>query len=103
MQDVKAALRAMLEAYAPNAEETAKAHGEASLHSAVRMARAALREPKETEAPAADWAGCCRASQRIWRLFNAMQKGTPADLKLAPTSTTAEMIASELGIALPGE
>jgi hypothetical protein len=53
--------------------------------------------------PAADWAGCCRASQRIWQLFNAMQKGTPADLKFAPTATTAEMIASELGIETPSD
>jgi hypothetical protein len=43
------ALRAMLDAYAPQADATAKAGGERSLHSAVQAARAALA-PRETEA-----------------------------------------------------
>lgn len=41
-QTATAALQAMLDAYAPDAERTARATGEESLHSAVRMARAAL-------------------------------------------------------------
>ena len=40
------ALIAMLEAYAPRADETARLEGENSLHSAVRQARAALNPLK---------------------------------------------------------
>lgn len=49
--------------------------------------------------PEPDWAGCCRASRRIWELVNAMyQKSDPQQLALSPTSTCAEIIATELGI-----
>lgn len=44
--DLLAALKGMLEAYAPRAEESAKHHGEAMLHSSVREARFAIRKAK---------------------------------------------------------
>ena len=44
-----AALRDLLQAYAPNADQTARESGERSLHSAVRAARAAIAAAEGTE------------------------------------------------------
>lgn len=41
------ALEEMLKAYAPDADKTVEKEGEQALHSAVRMARAALKRAKE--------------------------------------------------------
>jgi hypothetical protein len=49
-----------------------------------------------------DWAGCCRASNRIADLVCLMYH--PKDeqaRKTWPTATWAELIASELGIEIP--
>jgi hypothetical protein len=52
----------------------------------------------------ATWAGCCRASNRLADLVCMMYH--PKDemaRKVWPTATWAEIIASELGIEVPGE
>lgn len=49
-----------------------------------------------------DWAACCRASNRLADLVCLMYH--PRDKKVRktwPTATWAEIIASELGIAVP--
>jgi hypothetical protein len=51
-----------------------------------------------------DWAGCCRASNRIADLVCLMYH--PGDKKARltwPTATWAEIIASELDIQIPGQ
>lgn len=49
-----------------------------------------------------DWEGCYRASSNIWDLVCAMYCPGDAQARLvAPVSTTAEMIAFELGIEVP--
>jgi hypothetical protein len=47
-----------------------------------------------------NWIECCNASERIWDLFASLIPNY--DRKLAPTATTAEIIAEELGIPIPG-
>jgi len=56
------------------------------------------RTPEKTFAPDS-WAGCCRASRRIWELVIAMYNhGDPKALAVAPTITCAEIIATELSV-----
>lgn len=43
-KDALEALKGMMEAYAPNAEKTVEKEGAAALHSAVRRARAVLKD-----------------------------------------------------------
>lgn len=51
-----------------------------------------------------DWAGCCRASCRLADLVCAMyHPDDPRVRKTWTTATWAEIIASELGIMVPGE
>jgi len=48
------------------------------------------------------WAACFRASNRIWDMVCAIHcPGDEFARAIAPTSTCAEIIASELGIEVP--
>ena len=63
-----------------------------------------LSIPATTDNAPKDWAGCCRASHRLADLVCSMYH--PSDdkaRKVWPTATWAEIIASELGIVVPGE
>lgn len=50
-----------------------------------------------------DWAGCCRAANRLMDMVCLMyHPGDTYTRKVAPTAAWAEIIASELGIEIPG-
>lgn len=63
-----------------------------------------LSIPTTTDNAPKDWTGCCRAACRLADLVCAMyHPGDPRARKTWPTATWAELIASELGITVPGE
>jgi hypothetical protein len=76
------ALRRMLAAYAPRADETAAKEGEGSLHSAVRAARAALKETEPKTFTVLlmmpDWYRSKCASESDWvRTVSAIKAESP--------------------------